>query len=112
MCQRYQENELVVTTVFPFNKIWIIYQTTSTSHVDVIYDQPNISNMSDKTESLQYNAALEIIDAIRGTSKEIFYQELELESLRNRRGFRRMSYWYKIISTKSPPYSNELILPL
>ena len=42
--------------------------------------------MSDKTEILQYNAALEIIDAIRETSKEIFYQELELESLRNRRG--------------------------
>ena len=67
MCQRHQENELVVTTVFPFDNIWIIYQTTSTSHVDVIYDQPNNSIMSGKTESIQYNAALEIIDAIRGT---------------------------------------------
>ena len=49
---------------------------------------------------------------IRGTSKEKLYQELGLESLRNRRWLRRMSSLYKNISTKSPPYLYELILPL
>ena len=77
---------------------------------DVIYDQPNNSNLSDKIESVQHNAVLAITGAIRVTSKQKLYQELGLESLRNRRWLRRMSYIYKIISTKSPPYFYELIL--
>ena len=67
---------------------------------------------SHKIESVQHNAVLAITGAIRGTSKEKLYQELGLESLRNRRWLRRMSYLYKIILTKSPPYLNELIPPL
>ena len=61
---------------------------------------------------VQYNAVLAITGAIRGTSKEKLYQELGLESLRNRRWLRRMSYLYKIISTKLPPYLHDLIPPL
>ena len=76
---------------------------------DVIYDQPNNSSWSDKIESVQYNAVLAITSAIRGTSKEKLNQELGLESLRNRKLLRRMSYLYKIISTKSPSYLYELI---
>ena len=34
-----------------------------------------------KLESIQYNAQLAITGVIRGTSKEMFYQELGLESL-------------------------------
>ena len=60
----------------------------------------------------QYNAVLAITSTIRGTSKEKLYQELGLESLRNRRWLRRMSYLYKIISTKLPPYLYDLIPPL
>ena len=37
---------------------------------DVIYDQPNNSTLSNKIESVQYNAALVITGAIRGTSRE------------------------------------------
>ena len=79
---------------------------------DVIYDQPNNSRLPDKSESVQYNAALAITGAIRGTSKEKLYQELGLESLKDRRWLRRMAYLYKIISTKLPPYLHELIPPL
>ena len=68
--------------------------------------------MSDKIESVQYNAALAITGAIRGTSKEKLYQELGLESLKDRRWLRRMSYLCKIISAKLPPYLYELIPPL
>ena len=57
---------------------------------DVIYDQPNYSRLSDKIETVQYNAALAITDAIRGTSKEKLNQELGLESLKDRRWLRRM----------------------
>ena len=40
------------------------------------------------------------------------HQELRLESLKDRKWLRRMSYLYKIISTKLPSYLYELILPL
>ena len=68
--------------------------------------------MSDKIETVQYNAVLAITGAIRGTSKEKLYWELGLEPLKDREWLRRMSYMYKIISTKSPPYLYELIPPL
>ena len=79
---------------------------------DVIYDQPYNSSFSDKIDIVQHNAVLAITGAIRGTSKEKLYQALGLESLRNSRWLRRMSYLYKIVSTKFPPYLYDLIPPL
>ena len=52
---------------------------------DVIYDQPNNPRLSDQIECVQYNTALTITSAIRGTSKEKLYQEFGLESLKDRR---------------------------
>ena len=48
-------------------------------YADVIYDQPSNNYFLDKIESIQYNAALAIIGAIRGTSKDKLYKELGLE---------------------------------
>ena len=45
--------------------------------VDIIYDKINKMNICYKIESLEYSAALAITGAIRGSSKEILYQELE-----------------------------------
>ena len=39
-------------------------------YADIIYDQPNNLNLCNKIESCQYNAALAITGAIRGSSKE------------------------------------------
>ena len=92
-----------------------IYKSFVGPHLDygdVIYGQRNNSSLSDKIESVQYNAVLAITGAIRGTSKDKLYQELGLESLRNRRWLRRMSYLYKIISTKLSPGLYDLILRL
>ena len=101
--------------MLPGSSLLTIYKSFVRPHLDyddVIYDQPNNSRLSDKIETVQYNAALAITGAIRGTSKEKLYQELGLESLKDRRWLRRMSYLYKIISTKLPPYLYELIPPL
>ena len=92
-----------------------IYKSFDRPHLDygdVIYDQPNNSSLSDKIESVLCNAALAITGAIRGTSKENLYQEFGLESLKNKRWLKRISYLYKNISTKLPPYLYELIPPL
>ena len=103
--------------LLPRSFLLSIYKSFVTPHLDcgdVIYDhdQPNNSSLSYKIESAQYNAVLSITGTIRGTSKEKLYQELGLESSWNRRWLRRMSYLYKIISTKSPPYLYELMPPL
>ena len=100
--------------LLPRSSLLTIYKSFVRPHLDygdVIYDQPNNSRLSDKIESVQYNAALAITGAIRGTSKEKLYQEVTLEPLEYRRWLRRKSYLYKIISTKLPPYLYELITP-
>ena len=101
--------------LLPRSSLLTIYKSFFRPHLDygdVIYDQPNNSHLSDKIESVEYNAALAITWAIRGTSKKKLYQELGLESLKDRRWLRRMSYLYKIISRKLPRYLYELIPPL
>ena len=52
---------------------------------DIIYDQPNNESFCQKLESYQYNAALAITGAIRGTSQTKIYKELHLKSLKFRR---------------------------
>ena len=42
---------------------------------DGIYDQPNLSSLDRKIESVQYDASLAITSAIRGTSKTKLYME-------------------------------------
>ena len=77
-----------MSLLLPSSSLLTIYKSFVRPHLnygDVIYDQPNNSRLSDKIESVQYNAALAITGAIRGTSKEKLYQELGLESLKNRR---------------------------
>ena len=59
----------------PRSSYLTIYKSFVRPHLDygdVIYDQPNNSSLSDKIESVQYNAVLAITGAIRGTSKDPF----------------------------------------
>ena len=75
--------------LLPRSCLLTIYKSFVRPHLDygnVIYDQPNNSRLSDKIESVQYNAALAITGTIRGTSNEKLYQELGLESLKDRTG--------------------------
>ena len=54
-------------------------------YVDVIYHLPKYPNLLDKIESVEYNAMSAITGAITETSREKLYQELGLESLKDRR---------------------------
>ena len=60
-------------------------------------------------ESVQYNAALAITGAIRGSSREKLYQELGFESLRDRRWYRKLYFYYKIRHNDCPLYLTEQI---
>ena len=98
--------------LLPRSSLLTVYKCFIRPHLDygdVIYDQPNLSSLTNKIESVQYNAALAITGAIRGTSKEKLYQELGFESLKDRRWLRRLCYLYKIVNTKQHSNLYDLI---
>ena len=58
---------------------------------------------------VHYNIAVAITGAIQGTSQLKIYKELGLESLKFRRWFRRLCFFYKLRSTQTPKYLHDLI---
>ena len=76
---------------------------------DIIYDQAYNVSFHQKLDSIQYNAALAITGAIRGTSKEKLYDELGLETLEKRRWYRKLCCFFKIFRYKCPKYLFNII---
>ena len=66
-------------------------------YADTIYDKQLNESLKKKIESVQYNAALIITGAIKGTCRDKIYQELGLESLADRRWSRKLIFFHKII---------------
>ena len=81
-------------------------------YADVIYDQPSNASFSKKNESGQYNAAIAIMGATKGSSCEKLYQELGLEYLYQRRWVRGLCLLYKVFSTGQPSYIYDLLPPM
>ena len=81
-------------------------------YFDEVYDQPSNDAFFNKLETVQYNAALAILGAIKGPSREKLYQELGLEYIQQRRWMRRFCLFYKVVITKLPAYIYDIIPPL
>ena len=84
----------------PRKSLLTIYKSFIRPHFDygdIIYDQSYNTSFHQRLESLQYNAALAITGAIRGTSKEKLYNELGLESIVSQ----SPSYLFKMIPKKN-----------
>ena len=85
--------------ILPKKSLITIYKSFIRSYLDccdVIYEQPDNESFCSKIEQIQYNAALAITGAIRGTSLTKLYNELGLESLKFRRWFRRLCTSLKV----------------
>ena len=108
--------------ILPREPLLTIYKSFVRTHLDyddVIYKSYKFKNSTriihyknsfhQKLESIQYNAALAITGAIRGSSREKLYQELGLESLKQRWWFRKLCYFFKITKNQSPKYLFEKI---
>ena len=96
----------------PRKSLLCIYKSFIRPHLDygdVIYDQPNNIAFCTKIETFQYNAALAITGAIRGTSRNKLYKELGLESLAQRRWFRKMCLFFKIVNGLTPKYLSDIL---
>ena len=76
---------------------------------DIIYDRAYNTSFHQNIESIQYNAALAITGAVRGTSREKLCQELNFESLQQRRWYRKLCCLFKIINKQSPSYLFQLV---
>ena len=76
---------------------------------DIIYNQAYNVSFHQKLESVQYNSALAITGAIRGTSTEKLYNELGLENLEKRRWYRKLCCFYKVYKSHSPKYLFNII---
>ena len=98
----------------PRDSLVTIYKSFIRPHLDyadVIFDKPSNATFSNQIESSQYNAALAITGTIRGTSKEKLYQELGFETMKERRWFRRLCCFYKILNNQTPGYLYSLLSP-
>ena len=98
---------LKLQNVLPRRPLLTIYKSFIRPHLDygdVIYDQRYNNSFHQELESIQYNAALAITGTIRGSSREKLCQELDLESLRQRRWFRKFCYFFRIIKNESSKY--------
>ena len=62
----------------------------------------NLNYQMNALESLQYQAGLAITGAWRGSNRDKIYEELGWEALHNRRWFRRLTIFYKIMNGLSP----------
>ena len=71
---------------------------------DIIYEKVYNSSFQQKIESVQYNVCLAITGAIRGTSKEKFYNKLGIKFLQPGRWVRKLCYFYKFYKNVSPRY--------
>ena len=78
-------------------------------YADIICDKPYNESFKEKLEAVQYNACFAITAAIRGTSRERLYSELDLEILNNRRWSCQLLFFQKIIKGFSPSYLQKIL---
>ena len=69
-----------------------------------MYDKPNNESFISKLERVQLKACLAIKGVTQGTSHERLYKELGPEFLIDRRWVREFTFFYKIVTGKSPRY--------
>ena len=72
----------------PRQSLITIYKSFIRSHLDygdIVYDRTFNETFQKNLESIQYNAAIAITGALRDTSSEKLFEELDLESLKSRR---------------------------
>ena len=94
------------------NSLLTIYKTfvrPILDYADIIYDKPLTESFKDKLEMVQYNAALVITGAFKGTSPDCIYRELGLKSLAERRWSRKIFFFHKIINGLLPVYLRSYI---
>ena len=91
--------------ILPRQSLITIYKSFIRPHLDygdIVYDRAFNESFHKNLESIQYNAAIAVTEAVRGTCSEKLFQELRLESLQSRRWLRKLCLFYKMFHEKLP----------
>ena len=97
---------------FPRKALLTIYKSFVRPHLDygdILYDKPGNQNFENKIEKVQYSACIAITGAIQGSSKERLYDELSLYSLKERRWYNKLIFFYKIVNGLLPKYLQSFL---
>ena len=104
------------------DQIYKMHVRPHLDYCDIIYHKPVISNDSDSSltlnyqmnaiERTQYQAALAVSGAWKGSNRHKIYEELGWETLDQRRFFRRLTQFYKIMNNLTPEYLKAPLPPL
>ena len=90
------------------DQMYKLYIRPHMDYGDIIYHDQKML-LSRKLESIQYEAALAVSGAWRGTNTDRLLEELGWETLDNRRWYRRLCLFYKIVNDQAPKYLSECI---
>lgn len=90
------------------DQMYKLYVRPHLDYGDVIYHEQSMP-LSRKLESTQYQAALAVSGAWSGTNTDRLLEELGWESLSNRRWYRRLCLFYKIVNDQTPQYLRDCI---
>ena len=98
-------------------QIYKLYARPHLDYCDIIYHSPllnhefssslSLSYKMNILEKTQYQAALAITGAWKGTNLDKIYEQLGWESLNERRIFRRLTMFFKIMHNLTPDYLKE-----
>ena len=114
-----------LSSYLPLKSLDQIYKMHIRPHLDycdIIFHIPVITHEFDSSltlnyqmnalERTQYQAALAVSGAWKGTNRDKIYEELGWETLDQRRFFRRLTQFYKIMNNLTPEYIRHPIQSL
>ena len=104
------------------DQLYKLFARPLLDYCDIIYHVPANTNpfnysislkySMQSIESTQYQAALAVSGAWKGSNTSKLYEELGWKSLTDRRWYRRLLQFYKIINDLAPSYLKDIIPPL
>ena len=89
------------------DQMYKLYVRPHLDYGDLIYhkDDPEVSlSLTKRLESVQYTAALAVTGAWKGTNKSKLLDELGWEYLHDRRRYRRLTHFFKLLKGDAPEY--------
>ena len=96
------------------DQVYKLYVRPHLDYGDIIYhrfDPDMKSTIAKNIEQAQYTAALAVIGAWKGSSRQRLYEELGWESIYDRRWYRRLCHFFQLRQSKTPEYLfNEILL--
>ena len=112
-CNRIIELMRRLSLTLSRKQLLTICKTFVRSHLDyagIVYDKPFNDTFKEKLEKLHYFPAFVIIEAMKGTFMELLNKELGLEFLCDRRWYRKLFFFFKIVKGLAASYFQSYLL--